>query len=321
MKKMLLFLLCWTSLFSYEEGVPLFEALRDSNLTKVQKQIENGADIHQKDKYTGSTLLHIAAMNPNSKILQYVLTFDLDINTLDFNGASVLDYAVRFTALQGKGTENMKQVLNHKDGTKHINTLYNGYTLLMIARNNFEVAKLLIEHGADLKIKNPMGYTALDMLMKEPRMATGNPDMKLIRLLGGDENTKPFVEPATMKVKGKLWEYKTEKMIREGRKTYDQALRYCENLHLDNNDFRVPECKEIDMLSSEHKTDSFVHNGIPNNGVYINFVKTPDLDPYSAYWCLDDTNKTAQYKFSNKKVTTIPNPKRWNIGIVKCIRK
>ncbi len=221
---------------------------------------------------------------------------------------------------------------NHK---RYINMLYNGYLPIQIAGIRESIIKYLISHGADISLKDFRGYTPLMSIMRNPCRRFGevvpcetldyNPkkDIGLIRLLGGDENTKPFVEPATIEVEGKLWEYKTSKAIEGKSKHFNQASKHCESLHLDNKDFRVPKCKELGKLSSNQKTVPFVLNGIRySNGVYIDFFKTPDLDPNFSFWCIDDSSNTALYNFVNKKITSVSSEsQKWMSGKIKCIQK
>jgi ankyrin repeat protein len=188
LKKIVLLLLVITVFTCAKERSPLHQAIVKQNLEKVTLLIESGADIEELDyvrtplmravssqnleivKYLiskkanvhyvnkfGHTMLHVAAMSKNPKVFEYMLSFNLDINRLDKRGGSVLNTAMKYVALQGKGVENLKLVLSQKDGAKHINLIKNGYTPLMVACENKEVVKLLIQYGADVTIKNKRG--------------------------------------------------------------------------------------------------------------------------------------------------------------------
>lgn len=304
---------------------PLMSAVQLKNLKVVKYLISKKANINYVNRF-GHTLLHVAAMSPNNKILKYILTFNLDINKLDLRGGSVLDRSMRYVALQDKGLENMKLVLNQKNGNKHINLISNGYTPLMVANDKKDVVKLLLKYGADTKITNKKGDTALSMLMSKVCRNHGdvvecatldyNPqaDKELIALLNGKPDIKPIVEPKIYKIDSKIWEYKKKKDQGKLIK-FKEAHKYCEDLNIQNIEFRLPSFKEINSLSSQKKMIGFVLNGVEE--YYLDPKKTPDMEAWH-YWFEDKKSTPMIYSFINKNTRLSNNYDR---ALVKCISK
>lgn len=167
-----------------------------------------------------------------------------------------------------------------------------------------------------IKILNITDPQELYRLRREHR---GNPkaDIELVKLLGGDEHTRPYIEPKVQKIEGKIWEYIPNTRDTEtNRAGYNEqnASVYCENLKIEDYRFRLPRCSELDSLASQEKTIPFVYHGIPVDGLYVDFHKTPDITPNNAhYWCTKD-GKTLTYSFETKKA----KPNRYK-ALVKCI--
>jgi len=359
LKKIVLLLLAITVFSCAKERSPLHQAIVKQNLEKVTLLVESGADIEELDyirtplmravssqnleivKYLisqkanvhyvnkfGHTMLHVAAMSKNPKIFEYILSFNLDINRLDKRGGSILNRAMKYVALQGKGVENLKLVLSQKDGAKHINLIKNGYTPLMVACENKEVVKLLIQYGADVTIKNKRGDTALSILLKTIcRNETGqvikcsklhyNPkaDKELLALLKGEQQEMPQVNNSNIvEIEGHRWEHK-KGVNRYKDVSFDEAKKYCQNLNLDGLAFRLPTLEEIDSLSSQEKTTGFVLNGIKE--YYFDPKKVTDLHA-SDYWFINAYGEGSSYDFIDKRIKE-NNGKNW--AFVKCIVK
>lgn len=220
--------------------------------------------------------------------------------------------------------------LKDANNKKYINTIDHGYLPLHIASYKKDIVKYLIKHGGDISLKDFRGYTPLESLMKAPCRHYGeivpcstleyNPknDQELIGLLGGNHNSKPELEPDIQKIRGHVWEYvkSTRNIDNNGEiLTFDKASKYCHNLKLEQLNFKIPECAELELLATKDKTIPFIYQGSFVNGVYIDFHKTPDLKPYPArYWCIDQKQKGRVYNFSTKRID-----KYGSRAIIKCI--
>ena len=85
-------------------------------------------------------------------------------------------------------TRNTKNIHNKTQLKTQVNT---SDTALHIAlkNNNYKIAMELIEHGADVNIKNHDGYTAIDIVLRQSSKEAINIAVKLIEH-GADINTK-----------------------------------------------------------------------------------------------------------------------------------
>ena len=89
----------------------------------VDKLIVSGNNIFHINNY-GETLLHFAARSKNSQVVERLLSLGLDVNQQDYSGWTPLMDAVFY--------------------------------------NNKEDVRILLEHGADTKIKNNDQKKAID---------------------------------------------------------------------------------------------------------------------------------------------------------------
>lgn len=107
--------------------------------------IEHGADPHVETA-DGSSLLHLAAHHGQSiKMIDFLISLGLDPNKKDTFGLTPLHYAAKFVG-------NSKIVAHWSNLTTDIDDRNNlGWTPLHFAAfyNNPNVAKVLLEHGAD----------------------------------------------------------------------------------------------------------------------------------------------------------------------------
>lgn len=103
----------------------LFQAIRHNNLDLFQKLIhEPNYNVNETERYFGDTLLHDASYYNQIIIINILLNFGININTLN---------------------------------------KYNE-TPLFYSRNNYEILELLLENGADPNIQNNYGDTLLHII-------------------------------------------------------------------------------------------------------------------------------------------------------------
>ncbi len=110
---------------SKEEIVRLSKLLHSSfpNIQKMEKLVEQGADINYRDDEVYFTLFMRSTLEKNAEVLDFLLSNGLDINA------------------------------KHDDGCTEL--------ARRSANNDVEVVKMLIEKGADLNIRDSKGLTAL----------------------------------------------------------------------------------------------------------------------------------------------------------------
>ncbi|MBN1974174.1 MAG: ankyrin repeat domain-containing protein [Sedimentisphaerales bacterium] len=140
--------------------------------------LEKSANIDIQDE-TGRTALYIAVQNNNIDLVKILLSAKADINIGNNRGQTPIDIAVRqnrkeildlfsrsvtiSTLHAAVKLKNMEKVKEFLDKGADVNEYENGDTPLLIAVNNDsnDIAKLLLEHGADPNIGDEGSYTPL----------------------------------------------------------------------------------------------------------------------------------------------------------------
>ncbi|KAJ5669155.1 hypothetical protein N7462_010225 [Penicillium macrosclerotiorum] len=123
------------------QGTVLNRAIDYNQIPVVRLLLDRGANVHHKD-VLGRGMLHSAAINGCSEIIQILLEFDntLDVNMQDVDGKTTLHDAAR------AGSEATARVLLEYGADVTVKDSY-GRTPVYVARetNNMEVLKLLRE--------------------------------------------------------------------------------------------------------------------------------------------------------------------------------
>ncbi|MDR2169708.1 MAG: ankyrin repeat domain-containing protein [Planctomycetaceae bacterium] len=174
---------------------PLFTALNNRNFDEFKRLIETGADVNETD-YKQDSLLHIAAFKGYSKIVKLLIDSGADVLLLNINCKTPLDYAklqhrlrcIRYlvNAIRKKNLSRYFLELMNLIGLKYLNLdefkkLYElsktpvnnrvifaqnklpAVTLLQqsILHNRIDIAKYLIDEGADVNQTNALYKTPL----------------------------------------------------------------------------------------------------------------------------------------------------------------
>ena len=144
-----------------ENEEALLAAVKNNDLGKVKSLIEQSkTSPHIYDQKTGYTLLILASIDADSKLVEYLLTIPgIAINAKDNGGNSAL-----LRALENESEEAIVQSLIEKDAD--VNQANNAWVtpLMQAAKNNLGWAiLLLLEKGAQDSIdaQDIYGYTAL----------------------------------------------------------------------------------------------------------------------------------------------------------------
>jgi len=72
---------------------PLHWAAYSGSFTAINFLITWGSKLNMKDKDTGVTALHLAAMQGNTRIVRRLLIKGIDRSIIDFSGKTALEYA------------------------------------------------------------------------------------------------------------------------------------------------------------------------------------------------------------------------------------
>jgi len=147
-----------------------FKAIRSADIKSVQKAIDEGQNINQKD-YKGTTPLMRAASFGHSEIVKLLLSKGAKVNSRDNDGDSPLKHAAWsdkveiIDLLVAKGA---KLEAKNKLGTTPI------WSAVITGR--VPMVKRLIEHGANPNTPNQYGMSAI-------RFARSRDEWELVKFL------------------------------------------------------------------------------------------------------------------------------------------
>lgn len=171
---------------------PAFIAAKNNNLAVLRVLVENGTDLAWEN-CDGMDILHVAARYGNVEVVKALLQYGVevkginpmtalhyaaqeghievvtalidagaDVDMVDHNGHSALYYAS-----EGGHTAVVAVLLDHgaNPNAGLYGRLYEGSTPLMVAskKDHIDVVKLLVERGADVRMKDNTGRTALEI--------------------------------------------------------------------------------------------------------------------------------------------------------------
>jgi ankyrin repeat protein len=158
----------------------LLAAIRNGDFVQVQSLLQQGADVNART-VTGDTALMQAALNADLPMMQLLLVKGADINARGADGTSALLRAVhdadkvRLLLRQGAQVEDRALVVAAwvpgsrrtlemlLDAGANPNANVGGFTALMAAAfvGDLDSVTCLLDHGADVGTRSPLGYTAL----------------------------------------------------------------------------------------------------------------------------------------------------------------
>jgi ankyrin repeat protein len=146
-------------------GIPLMAAVqgyrpRTDPHAVVRLLIERGADVNAAEE-DGRTALYVAAQTPDTEILRLLLEAGADVNAWCWYGRTAL-----MEAAHSGRYANVALLLAHGADVNAKafappGAEYCGGTTALIQSEPLDVARLLLEHGADVDIVDDAGYTAL----------------------------------------------------------------------------------------------------------------------------------------------------------------
>jgi len=162
--------------------------------TECVRLLTKEVSIHDKDIY-GKTALHWAAVNGRTECVR-LLANEVLIHGQDDEGSTALHYAAELGH-----TECVRVLLNEESSDIDVRT-NRGETPLMLATwtRKKECIKILLEHGANTKLSNDYGETALHRAFNEEQ-----PDQEVVKwLVQGTENPPTLRQLAATKIRVQL---------------------------------------------------------------------------------------------------------------------
>jgi hypothetical protein len=151
---------------------PAVAALAGRHFQLAQVLHRNGSSLDPRNQYQ-STPLHAIASGKDVEMVQVLLDCGVDVNSLDTFGSTPLDFASS-TGLQSSFNEPgiVRSLLDHgaipnvraEGRTDGLTTLHRA-----ILKGRIEMVRLLVEHGANVEMKDQRGRTPLDLALAEQR--------------------------------------------------------------------------------------------------------------------------------------------------------
>ena len=162
----------------YEDDIkrgvpPIFAAIQNRLYDKVQQLLEEGADIEQKNKF-GATPLLFAIYHHDDKLVKLLLKYGANPNIIDGSGYTPLS-----EACDANQVSTVKILLqNGADVNYQYNKSETALTVAAKGCKNFELVKLLLDHGANPYLMDTYGYNTLTGLKRYCRNTEAYEKMK-----------------------------------------------------------------------------------------------------------------------------------------------
>ena len=156
----------------------LFSNAYNGDLKGVQAALAKGASINIADQKKRTALM-LSASNGHTAVVEYLIGEGADVNARDGDNQTPLMYA-------SKRSFNKTAAVLLKNGAEvNIQSKKEGISALMLAAiwNNVELARMLLDHGADANLTDRFGRTAKVLAQKKGNSAvvailsnTANPE-------------------------------------------------------------------------------------------------------------------------------------------------
>lgn len=138
----------------------LFDTIENGNMDQVKDLVlvlvkYRLTDLLHSTNDLNQNCLHLMVLEKNSKMLKIFLNLGIDINQVDINGQTPLHLAVEQNA--GKCIQALIDSENGRERLSLDAMNDDGFTALhsAVARNSYDLVKLLVEAGASIETKNP----------------------------------------------------------------------------------------------------------------------------------------------------------------------
>jgi len=154
------------------------ELLNNNDFIGVKKYINNGADVSQTNESGESILACALRAGCDSELLMLLIESGADIFDFDDEGVSIFDMAITYNNIE------MVEYLISKGLDINKTNRKSGFTSLMAAAcyGRIDIAKLLLNSGADLELRDSKGFSAIDFARKMNKKS-------ILKLFDYDENS------------------------------------------------------------------------------------------------------------------------------------
>ena len=148
----------------------------------VQYLLEHGADVNAQANIDHPTPLHLASYWGGIKVAQLLLDHGANINVRDETGQTQLHRALINMEYEFKdgNSDDMKFLLDHGADVDALDNNHSTPLHLALHSGSAEAARLLLEYGASMHVKNKQDQTPLQFLISDP---LPNDYIDIIRLI------------------------------------------------------------------------------------------------------------------------------------------
>ncbi len=138
------------------------EILKNNNYIGAKQYIKKGADLNDESDIGESVLAYALRYRCDEELIKLLIEFGADIYDFDNEGVSIFDVAITYNNLFI-----IKYILQ-KGIDVNKTTRRSGFTPLMCASSygQVEIAKLLLDKGANKETKDSKGFNAIDFARK-----------------------------------------------------------------------------------------------------------------------------------------------------------
>jgi hypothetical protein len=193
-KQIILMLLVFTIIIPLK-GQDIFKAINDGDLEKVKSMLEKDKELLEAKDSGGWDLLHLSAFRGHEKIVKYLLSLGMNVNSENQRGFTplllaafqghqdvvelLLDHGADINKKDQRGAIPLKYIVD-QGNTKMADFLLSkgasvrmkdniGSTLLIqaVVSGNQDICRLLIKKGADVNAVNMRGNTPLSIAERE----------------------------------------------------------------------------------------------------------------------------------------------------------
>lgn len=177
--------------FKFKGESPVGYAIRERMIEVVKLLIDRGAHLNGKD-IDKKTLLHHSVSKSSPELVQLLIDKGADMSAIDNKGYTAFHYAIFHSDLS------IIEVFikNKMPIDSRVFNSSSGYTPLQIAfkEGNYEVAKCLLKHGADINARDPHSHYARirggTLLHWACRNYNGEQEVKFLIENGADINAE-----------------------------------------------------------------------------------------------------------------------------------